>query len=259
METLLEPLHLAILFGASLVAGVVNALAGGGSLVTLPVLLGLGLPPVVASGTNAVAAWSGLLGGALRCRAILAPHARGVRILAGLSLVGGALGGGLVIAVPRSFLEAAMPWMILAATVCFLLGPWLREWLARGEDWTPSLTADIAGWRGVVHFLVSILTGFFNPAGGVAMVAAFQAFGVADLGLATAMKIVLGMAMTGASVAVFVAVGAVAWPLAAVMVVGTVIGGWLGATLALAIDARLLRGTVLAWGGVMSASFLLHG
>lgn len=254
----IEPMHLAVLFVASLAAGVVNALAGGGSLVTLPVLLGLGLPPVVASGTNAVAAWSGLLGGALRCRSVLAPHAVGVRAFAVLSAIGGAIGGGLVILAPRGLLETSMPWMILAATVCFLVVPWIREWIGGGDSWTPGDTADVFGWRGAVHGLASILTGFFNPAGGVAMVAAFQAFGVADLALATALKIVLGMAMTGASVAVFVSVGAVSWPLAAVMIAGTVAGGWIGAAIALAVDARLLRGTVLAWGGAMSAMFLFH-
>jgi len=253
----MDPLHVALLFAASIGAGVVNALAGGGSLVTLPVLLGLGLPPTTAAATNAVAAWSGLLGGTMRYRDALAPHARTVAVMAALSVLGGGLGGGLMILTPHHLLARAMPWMILTATLAFLFAPYLRELVRTTEDWAMRDPADLAGWRGVVQFLVSMLTGFFNPAGGVAMVAAFQAFGVGDLRLATGLKIVLGMAMTGASVAVFVAVGAVVWPIALLMIAGTGLGGWVGAAIALRIDRRWLRGALLAWGGVMSAAFLL--
>lgn len=253
----MDPLHVALLFAASIGAGIVNALAGGGSLVTLPVLLGLGLPPITANATNAVAAWSGLVGGTLRYRDVLAPHARTVAVMAVLSLVGGALGGGAMLMTPHRVLEHAMPWMILAATLAFLLAPYLRDLVRSGEDWDMARPADLAGWRGGVHLFVSALTGFFNPAGGVAMVAAFQAFGIGDIRLANGLKIVLGMAMTGASVVVFVSAGAVIWPIALIMTVGTVLGGWLGAAIALRIDRRWLRGAVLAWGGVMSAAFLM--
>lgn len=253
----MDPLHVVLLFAASIGAGVVNALAGGGSLVTLPVLLGLGLPPMTANATNAVAAWSGLLGGTMRYRDVLAPHARTVAVMAVLSVIGGAAGGGLMIVTPHHLLERAMPWMILAATLAFLFAPYLRDLVRTGEDWAMRDPADLAGWRGVVQLLVSVLTGFFNPAGGVAMVAAFQAFGVGDIRLATGLKIVLGMAMTGASVVVFVAVGAVVWPIALLMIAGTVLGGWVGAAIALRIDRRWLRGALLAWGGAMSAAFLL--
>ena len=253
----MDPLHVALLFAASLAAGIVNSLAGGGSLVTLPVLLGLGLSPLSANATNAVAAWSGLVGGALRSRETLAPHLRSVAVMAVLSILGGALGGALMLATPRPLLEAAMPWMILVATLAFLFAPYIRELAAAGAEWNLDRTADLAGWRGGIHVLVSMLTGYFNPAGGVAMVAAFQGFGVSDLRLANALKIVLGMAMTGASVVVFVAADAVVWIHAPIMIAGTVLGGWLGAALALRLDRRWLRGAVLAWGGVVSAAFLM--
>lgn len=253
----MDPLHVALLLAASIVAGVVNALAGGGSLVTLPVLLGLGLPPAAANATNAVAAWTGLIGGGLRCRDLLAPHGRSVAALAALSVVGGTIGGGLMLATPRAALQAAMPWMILLSTLAFVLAPLLRDRARRGEGWDLSRSGDLFGWRGPAQVLVSILTGFFNPAGGVAMVALYQAFGLEDLRVANGLKIVLGAAMTGASVAVFVFAGAVVWPVALVMIAGTVLGGWLGAALALKVDRRWLRGALIAWGGCMSAAFLI--
>lgn len=253
----MDPLHITLLFGASIAAGVVNSLAGGGSLVTLPVLLGLGLPPLAANATNAVAAWSGLVGATLRSRAPLAPYGRTLLVMGALSVLGGSIGGALMIATPHRVLEAAMPWMILLATLAFLFAPLLRDLVAAGAEWSLSRTGDLAGWRGVVHVLVSMLTGYFNPAGGVAMVAAFQAYGLSDLRVANAMKIVLGTAMTGASVVVFLFAGAVVWTHAPIMIAGTVLGGWLGAALALKVDRRVLRGVVLAWGGVMSAAFLM--
>jgi uncharacterized membrane protein YfcA len=253
----MDPRHIALLFAASLAAGVVNSLAGGGSLVTLPVLLGLGLPPIAANATNAVAAWSGLVGATLRSRGALSAWGRSLAVLTVLSLVGGSIGGALMLATPRPLLAAAMPWMILLATLAFLFAPLLRDLSAAGADWSLARTGDLAGWRGAVHVLVSILTGYFNPAGGVAMVAAFQAYGISDLRVANALKIVLGMAMTGASVVVFVLADAVVWGYAPVMIAGTVLGGWLGAAMALRIDRRVLRGVVLAWGGCMSAAFLM--
>ncbi|MCE1237053.1 MAG: sulfite exporter TauE/SafE family protein [Hyphomicrobiales bacterium] len=253
----MDPLHVLLLLAASIVAGVVNSLAGGGSLVTLPVLLGLGLPPAAANATNAVAAWSGLIGGGLRCREMLASHGRSVAVLALLSLLGGAIGGGLMLATPKAWLQAAMPWMILLATLAFVLAPLLRGREPTSAGWDLSRAEDLWGWRGPAQVLVAILTGFFNPAGGVAMVALYQAFGIEDLRVANGLKIVLGAAMTGASVVVFVLAGAVVWPIALTMIVGTVVGGWLGATLALRVDRRWLRGALIAWGGVMSAAFLL--
>ena len=252
----MDTAHLLLLLSGSVVAGVVNALAGGGSLVTLPILLGLGLPPATAAATNAVAAWIGLFGGAVTVRRDLAGCRAGLASFFALSLVGGALGGLAMLATPRPVLAAAMPWLILAATLIYLLGPLMRR-AAPGPDWMPRRAADVLGWRGGVHALVSFVTGFFNPAGGVAMVAAFQAFGVADLRRATALKIVLAIAMTGASVAVFAAAGAVDWPIALLMIVGTLSGGRLGAALVRVLDARWLRRFILGWGGATAAVFLL--
>ena len=246
--------QLALLMTGSVAAGMINALAGGGSLVTLPLLLGLGLPPTTATATNAVAAWSGLLGGTLRCRATLAPYGRSLRRMAALSIVGGALGGGLMLATPRAALQAAMPWLILVATLTFLFAPWIVAAVGASRRWDLGRSADLVGWRGVVHFAASVVTGYFNPAGGVMMVAAFHAFGIDDLRLANALKIVLGMTMTGASVLVFCLSGAVDWPIALLMIVGTVAGGWLGAAIALIVDRRWIRGFVLAWGGLVTAA-----
>ncbi|MBV5264466.1 sulfite exporter TauE/SafE family protein [Pinisolibacter aquiterrae] len=253
----MDALHLGLLLSGSVAAGVVNALAGGGSLVTLPILLGLGLPPVSANATNAVAAWAGLIGGSLRYAPTLAPHRRTVGWFAVISTLGGAIGGALMLATPRAVLHAAMPWLVLVATLTFLLAPYIHQAVRGKAAWDLDRTGDLAGWRGVVHFLVSIATGYFNPAGGVMMVAAFHGYGLTDLRLANGLKIVLGMTMTGASVAVFVLAGAVIWPIALLMVAGTILGGWLGAGLALRVDRRWLRGFVLAWGGMMSVAFLV--
>jgi uncharacterized protein len=254
----MDAMHVGLLLTGSIAAGAVNALAGGGSLVTLPILLAVGLPPATANATNAVAAWSGLLGGTLRYRETLAPHGPAVWRLAALSLAGGVIGGGLMLLTPDRALAGLMPWLILVGTLCFLFSPWIVEKLRVGGGWDLSRTADLAGWRGVVQFLVAVVTGYFNPCGGVMMVAAFAAFGIDDIRLANGLKIVMGMLMTGASVALFAVAGAVDWPIAGLMILGTVAGGWLGATVALVLDRRLLRGLILAWGGVMSAVFLVH-
>ncbi len=249
---------LVLLFTASIVAGMVNALAGGGSLVTLPVLLALGLPPAAANATNAVAAWSGLVGGALRCRETVAGSRAVMLRLALVAGLGGALGGGLMLATPRPVLSGLLPWMILAATVAFLLTPLIVARFGGGRAWDLGRTEALDPTRLAVVFAVSVATGYFNPAGGVMMITAFAALGVEDLRVANALKIVLGMMMTGTSVVVFAVAGSVEWPIALLMVVGTVCGGHVGASLALVLDRRLLRGLILGWGGLMSVVFMVQ-
>ena len=114
----MDATHTALLLTGSVAAGALNALAGGGSLVTLPILLAIGLPPTVANATNAVAAWSGLLGGSLRCRSLFAGSRAGVTRMAMVSLLGGAVGGGLMLATPDRALAHLMPWLILLGTLC---------------------------------------------------------------------------------------------------------------------------------------------
>ena len=150
-----------------------------------------------------------------------------------------------------------MPWLILFGTLCFLFSPWIVERFSVSGPWDLARSGDVFGWRGALQFLVGVATGYFNPCGGVMMVAAYAAFGIEDIRLANGLKIVMGMLMTGASVLLFGLAGAVDWPIAALMIVGTVAGGWLGATLALVLDRRWLRGLILGWGGVMSAVFLV--
>jgi uncharacterized membrane protein YfcA len=248
---------LCALFAGSIAAGAINALAGGGSLVTLPILLALGLPPTTAAATNAVAAWSGLIGGAVGSRGLLAPHRRTLTAMAAVSGLGGILGGAALLATPSRLLAGLLPWLVLIGTFCLVAQPLLDRRFGRTAAWDLSATGDLFGWRGGVLFAVAMLTGYFNPCGGIAMVAAFAYFGIDDIRLANALKIVLGMVMTGASVVLFGAAGAVDWPIAGLMVAGTVIGGWFGARLALGIDRRLLRGLIIGWGGTMSVVFLV--
>lgn len=250
-------LSLVLLFGASVVAGMVNALAGGGSLVTLPVLLALGLPPTAANATNAVAAWSGLVGGAWTLRGTLS-HARAtIGRLALVAGLGGAVGAGLMLATPRAVLAASLPWMILLATLAFLFAPLFLDRFGVGRAWNLARLDQLGLGRVAGVFAVSVATGYFNPAGGVMMITAFAALGIGDIRIANGLKIVLGMLMTGASVIVFALAGSVDWAIAGLMVVGTVVGGRIGASLAMVVDRRVLRGLVLGWGGVMSAVFMV--
>ncbi len=253
----MTPTTLSLVFSGSVAAGLVNSLAGGGSLVTLPMLLAFGVSPTTAAATNAVAAWSGLVGGAFGSRRLLAPYRPTILAMAAISAVGGAIGGGLLLATPAKLLSGLLPWLVLAGTILLVVQPLLDRALGRDLRWLPNRPADLFGWRGPVLLGVAILTGYFNPCGGIAMVAAFAAFGLDDIRLANALKIVLGMTMTGASVVLFGSAGAVDWGLAAPMVVGTTLGGVLGARLAAKLDRRWLRGAIVGWSGVMAAVFLV--
>ncbi|MFD5895389.1 sulfite exporter TauE/SafE family protein [Streptomyces sp. NPDC060366] len=247
------------------VAGTLNAVGGGGTFVALPALVATGLSPVTANASSTIALVPGALAGAWVYRRELAPvGGTSTSALTTTSVVGGALGAGLLLTLPSASFGAAVPWLLAFATVLLAFGRPVSRALSTG-----STTATGAGDSVtlsprtvlVAQFLVAVYGGYFGGAVGIMMLA-FWSIG---LGLDTAagnpMRIAQIAALNLSSAALFlVASDALRTPgVLVAMLVGAVIGGFAGAHLARRLPARLLRGIILGIAVTMTVLYFLRG
>jgi uncharacterized membrane protein YfcA len=232
-------------------AGILNAIAGGGSFLTFPALMLAGVPPVDANATSTVAVCPGALASALGYRREL----RGLtdfnlKRFVAVSLVGGLLGALLLLSTPQRVFAALVPWLLLFATVLFAFGPTvsaaIRRRMRLGE--TPILATQ---------FLIAIYGGYFGGGIGILMLAMLGVFGMTDLHAMNGVKALLSGCLNAVAVVAFVIGGAVHWPEAMVMTAAAVTGGYAGAAIGRRIPPRVLRGFVIVVGLTMSAAFFM--
>lgn len=245
-----------LLFGAALIAGVMNAVAGGGSFIAFPTLLFTGVPPVPANATNTVALWTGLVcsGGAFRRHIDVPWRVMGALTIA--SLGGGILGALLLLHTPARTFMRVLPWLMLAATLLFIFGRRLVR--PRHTEVVHNTTLAALLLATGFQFLVAIYGGYFGGGMGIVILAMLTAFGMADIHRMNALKIVLSTATNGVAVAIFVASHAVYWRQAPVMIVGAALGGYFGAHYSLRLPQKLVRGFVIAVGVSVTAYFFLR-
>lgn len=238
------------LFAAAFAAGGLNAVAGGGTLITFPALVAAGIPPIVANATSSVSQWPGYLASSLTFRRELS----GQRAMAGMSaasLLGGLVGGWLVTVVSPRLFDVLIPWLILLATAMFAFSTTLTRWMGQhAAKVGRSTTALLIG-----QFVVSIYGGFFGGGMGIMMLALYSLFALDTLTRMNALKTWLSVLISGVAVLTFIAAGLVDWPAALVMLAGTVLGGVAGARLARRLPALWLKRIVVALGSVLTAAF----
>lgn len=254
--------HLLLLSASALGAGALNAIAGGGSFLTFPALVWTGLPPIVANATSAVAVSPGYLGSALGFRRELAelPAARR-HAEALICALGGLAGAGLLLVTPARLFSAAVPWLLLFATVLFALGPRLvAARRARGASMSaPSSSSASLRVQRLGLFAVAVYGGYFNGGLGILLMALYTLTGESSLNTANALKNLNSLVLSLLSVAAFAWAGAVAWPQALVMMVAATLGGFIGARLARRLPAAWVRTGVVLTGLAMTAAFLMRG
>jgi uncharacterized membrane protein YfcA len=254
-----SPLQLAIGAGAALVAGIVNAIAGGGTLLTFPALVAAGLSPLNANATSTVALLPGALSSMWGYRNELAGGRRWAALFAIPSLMGGVLGAVLLLHTPSDAFDHIVPWLVLGATALFLAQrPLLR--LVRGarphpgDDLLTSRPPSLALLGG--QLLVGLYGGYFGAGAGILMLAALGLMGFTNIHRMNGLKNWGGFCMNLVATLSFAVSGIVRWPVALVMAVGAVAGGYIGARAALRVSQEAVRGAVAAVG-VLSGLWLL--
>lgn len=238
-------MELLLLLGAGIVAGAMNAAVGSGTLVTYPLLLAYGLPPVIANGTNTTGIAPGNVAGAWSYRTQLAGRRTTVSKLALVIGAGAVLGATLVIALPSSVFETLVPWLILVACALVLVQPRLTRALReRGVDPTKLPRRALVP----VLLLIGVYAGYFGAAQGIVLIAALTTMFDGDLQRSNAVKNVLQGVSNGAAGVVFALAGFVAWGPAIAVGTGAVLGGFVGAPFARRLPDAALRGLIVAIG-----------
>lgn len=241
-----------LLLSAAFVAGALNAVAGGGSFLTLPALVFTGVPPVIANATGTVALLPGYLAGAWGFREdVESPPGLSMKSVVLVALAGGATGALLLLFTPDATFRRVVPWLLLAATAMFAFGPRLRRWAAGAQhDQTPSPVK-----AGLGMLAVAVYGGYFNGGLGIVLLALFGLLGQTRLAAMNGMKNLVSALLTAIAVVVYAAGGLVEWPQALGMMVAATLGGYGGARLARRIPAPWLRAGIVVTGLVMSALF----
>ncbi len=241
-----------VLFAAGLWAGAQNALAGGGSFITLPALILGGLDARSANITSTIALFPGQLSTGFAGRKLVrGAEALSFRALLALSLVGGALGGVLLLVTPASFFARLVPWLVLFATSVFAYGSFGRT---RSAEAAVHLTRPQAA---LAQFLIAIYGGYFGGGIGFLMLAALTLAGLPTRN-AGASKNVLAGVMNAAAVAIFAFSPFVAWFAALVLGIGAILGGLGGAWMLSRVNDKLLRLLVVGIGVALTVGLFLH-
>ena len=261
--TLAGPAAWALLAVAAFGAGVLNAIAGGGSFLTLPALVFTGVPPIAANATSALAVSPGYLGSVWGFRSELkALDPRLLRREALLASVGGVAGAMLLLVTPAKVFSGLIPWLLLFATVLFALGPRIAQ-LGQPGGGKDSGGAEgptaLARWRMPGLLLVSVYGGYFNGGLGILLMALYTLTGEGRIHTANALKNYNSFVLSILSVVAFALAGAIVWPQAVLMMACATIGGVAGARLAKRLPASWVRVLVIVTGLGMSAVFFQRG
>jgi uncharacterized membrane protein YfcA len=243
---------LLFLVGAGLLAGVVNALAGGGTLVSFPALLALGLPGLTATVTNAVALWPGYVGGAVGYRKELRGQRSRTVSLAVTAVLGACVGSSLLLLTPGKLFESMVPWLVAFASLALLAQPWLRR-LFGGEADEPVSRMVYAG-----VCLGGCYGAYFNGGMGVVLLTVLGMFLHDNLHRVNAVRAVLSLVVSSVSVVAFSLYGPVNWRAVAVIAPASLAGGLLGTRLARLMPPKVLRGVVVAFGLGVAAALALR-
>ena len=244
----------AVIVVAAIVAGAINSIAGGGTLISFPVLLWLGRNPIVANATNTVAIWPGSLAGVIGFRRELMSVQRWLLLLVLPSLAGAGVGAWLLLRTPESTFERLVPILILVATLLLAA----QEMITRRLGFIAEAhERPTAGWVTLVfafQFLVSVYGGYFGAGMGILMLAALGLIGLTDMHQMNGLKNLLAICINGVAAIYFALSGSVIWADVALMAVGSIIGGLLGARLARRLGRKFVRGFVVAIGIVMAVA-----
>lgn len=241
-----------VVAAAAFAAGLINSIAGGGTLVSFPALLWTGRDPVLANATSTAALWPASLAGAYGFRRELKGGARLFLLFGAPSLAGGVLGAVLLLRTPSDMFARLVPFLILFATLLLAAQEPISRKLGKTEDATRSR----AWWTGAVvfQFLVGVYGGYFGAGIGILMLAALGLLGFTDIHRMNALKNLLAICINGVAAVYFIASGAVIWSDVLVMTFAAIAGGYTGARLAYRLGRRFVRIAVIVIGLVMSVS-----
>ncbi|MGM7646354.1 sulfite exporter TauE/SafE family protein [Nocardia sp. JW2] len=237
-------------FVAGIAAGGINTIVGSGTLITFPALLAFGLPPVTANVSNTIGLVPGSVSGVIGYRRELVGQRERLLQLGTASLLGGITGAVLLLTTPAAAFKAVVPVLIIAALILVIVQPRLAAWVKRrrGED-TPA-PAHGGLILLVAVFGTGIYGGYFGAAQGVLLVGLLGVFVHEDIQRLNAVKNVLALIVNAVSAVIFIVIADVNWQAVALIAVGSIIGGQLGAKVGRKLPPNVLRAVIVVVGSI---------
>ena len=248
----MTPQTIIFLFFAGALGGALNAVAGGGSFIAFPALLFTGVAPIPANATNTVALWVGVTASGGAFRKHLDISKRVMVPLAVTSVIGGIAGAYLLLHTPAQTFLRVLPWLMLGATLLFVFGQRLGK---SGSGIAANISTSALVFASVFELIVSVYGGYFGGGVGILNLAMLAVIGMTDIHAMNALKVVLGGIINGVAVITFIVKGAVVWKEGSVMIVGAILGGYLGARYSLKMPQAWIRAFVIVVGTGMTAYF----
>jgi hypothetical protein len=257
-----------LLFGAAMLAGMFNSIAGGGSFITFPMLILVGVPSVEANATSTLALWFGAFSSTYAYRRVLiqsqtlaaVPVAipgvslRDFLALSGISFLGGIVGSLLLLTNPASTFTKLVPYLMLFATVLFILNPWIARWLKARER---EVRLPLVGLLGV-QLAIAIYGGYFGGGVSILMLAVMNLMGLTNLNTMNGLKSWLGSCMNGVAIFAFVLAQKIVWGPAVLMALGSMLGAYTSATIAQHFPQRVVRALVIVIALSMTGYLFQH-
>jgi uncharacterized membrane protein YfcA len=244
-----------LLCGAALVAGVANSIAGGGSFISFPALLVTGMPGVNANATNTVAVWPGILASTAAYKKAFDPLLlRSVLPLIIVTVLGSILGAWLLLHTPQFTFMKMVPWLLFAGTVLFSIGPQVSARMNRRQGSSGPSRTRMAVIT-FVQLLVAVYIGYYGAGVGFIILPLLSMMGIENIHAMNGIRTLLVTCGNAVAIVLFIAARAVIWPQALLMMVGAILGGYMGAHYAQRLKPRTVRYVIISIGSVMTAYF----
>ncbi|MCL1066457.1 sulfite exporter TauE/SafE family protein [Shewanella olleyana] len=243
-----------LLLLAGFFGGVLNSLAGGGSFITFPALIFVGVPPIMANATNTFSSFAGYLSGAFAFRRELSSHKKELVVIVLTSLLGGGLGAWLLLLAPEAVFQQAIPWLLLFATVLFIFGSRINQFVSRLSGKHKYASQFGAVLLFLVLLSICIYGGFFNAGLGIIALSYLALAGHSDINAMNGLKLMISSSVSFIAIILFIYNDAIAWFEGGVVLIGTLIGGYMSAHISKRISQRHIRIFVI----VMSCAITLY-
>lgn len=240
---------------AALIAGIVNAIAGGGTLLTFPMLTFLGIPAVVANVTNTVALSPGYIGGMFSQRKDFRGQGRRLWIFMPVGIFGGVAGGLLLLKTGEKSFREVVPWLILFASLILALQPYIRKWISRFQDGRhPRLNTF---WFILLTIPAAVYGGYFGAGVSVIIMAILGLLVNDTMNRLNALKQSISFAINGSTAIFFMFTADVEWVVALIMAAGSILGGMAGGRIATNIKPGILRWAIVVIGILVSIVYFV--
>lgn len=249
-----EPIFLIM---AGVIGGVINSIAGGGSFVTFPALLAVGVPPVSANATNTFSACAGYLSGAYALKKDLLKYKKELPKLILISVLGGIIGALLLINTPDTVFEKAIPWLMFIATLLFIFGNKINHYLKHIGKRNRRMSWIVSAILSLFLLAVSVYGGFFNAGLGIITLSYLALAGHTNINIMNGLKLLISSAVSLVAIALFIKNGAIAWHQGLMVLTGTLLGGFLAAHLSKQWPQKYIRIIIIITSCLITVYFFI--